>query len=316
VLVFVLILIAKENMALWMIFVCLGILFTEIGKDKNRKLLLYLIVFACLYFVVIVAYVMPALSYSKTYEGFKYHALGESPASALFHLLRQPLHALKLLFVKESGDTELNVIKLEFHVFVLLSGFIFLFKKPQYILMLVPVYMQKLLHDDSHMWGIDKQYSIEFAPILTLGVFSVLSGIKNYKRQIFFLVLALIGCVGVTIRSMDRTITYTKKSQIRFYQRSHYTCDLDLTEINEVLTLIPKNKPVSAISNVIPHLALRNSIYQFPLVKDAQFILVTLKGDFYPLNSEAFISEIKKYANCNEWQFLYRSKDILVLKRK
>jgi uncharacterized membrane protein len=201
-------------------------------------------------------------------------------------------------------------------VFVLLSGFIFLFKKPQYILMLVPVYMQKLLHDDSHMWGIDKQYSIEFAPILTLGVFSVLSGIKNYKRQIFFLVLALIGCVGVTIRSMDRTITYTKKSQIRFYQRSHYTCDLDLTEINEVLTLIPKNKPVSAISNVIPHLALRNSIYQFPLVKDAQFILVTLKGDFYPLNSEAFISEIKKYANCNEWQFLYRSKDILVLKRK
>lgn len=52
-------------------------------------------------------------------------------------------------------------------------------RKPVYLIMLIPVYVQKLFHDNYGMWSISGQYVIEFAPILAIGTFSVLGQANN-----------------------------------------------------------------------------------------------------------------------------------------
>ncbi len=94
--------------------------------------------------------------------------------------------------------------------------------KPNYLIMLIPIYFQKLFHDNYIMWSIDAQYSIEFAPILTIGVFSVISKYKKRYLVNTLSAIVLIGTLISTIRTMDNTVVYTNKSKIRIYQPRHY----------------------------------------------------------------------------------------------
>ena len=75
-----------------------------------------------------------------------------------------------------------DFVKMELYVLLLVSGLFFLLKKPQYLLMLLPIFFQKLFHDYYAMWGISGQYSIEFAPIMAIGIFMVISEFKSEKR--------------------------------------------------------------------------------------------------------------------------------------
>ncbi len=69
--------------------------------------------------------------------------------------------------------------------------------------MLIPIYFQKMFNDNNSMWSIDAQYSIEFAPILIIGAFSVISKIKNIQWANMTSVLVIVGCLITTIRLMD-----------------------------------------------------------------------------------------------------------------
>jgi hypothetical protein len=48
-------------------------------------------------------------------------------------------------------------------------------------------------------------------------------------------------------------------------------------------TLIPKDAKVSASSPLVPHLAMRDIIYQFPYVADADYIALMYDCSGYPL---------------------------------
>ena len=93
---------------------------------------------------------------------------------------------LKHLFLNHSGNPRYNWVKTEFYLFIAFSGAVFLVFKPTYLLMLLLPIISKMCYDDPAIWSIDCHYSIEFAPVITLGLFLVLNKIKPYREKSFY----------------------------------------------------------------------------------------------------------------------------------
>jgi uncharacterized membrane protein len=309
------ILVAKENMALWMLFICLALL---IEYRKDRKSLVYLSVFSLfslVYFLVILNVIMPWITVSGKYNGFAYTTLGQTPMEALKELVMHPLNTIKILFTNFNDQPHGDYVKLELHLLVLLSGAYFLLLKPHYLIMLIPIYFQKMFHDHVQMWGIGGQYSIEFAPILAIGIFSAIAEFKNTKIERILALIAFAGILFSTIRVMDRTVAYTNKSKIRFYQAGHYKRNYDVGVVYRQIRKLPPDARISAIAPILPHLALRDHIYQFPIIRDAEYIVYSDQEGKYPLSEEEFDTEIKKLMESGEWEEEFKSEEVVILKK-
>jgi len=309
------ILVSKENISLWMAFVCLGL---SVEFRKNPYLRNYLLpasVFCGLYFWLIISRVMPALANNGTYPHFDYGALGHNMTEAVWHLISRPAESFRILFINHTGVPGGDYVKPEFYLLLLLSGFPFLFRKPQYILMLVPVFFQKFFHDNVIMWGIGGQYSIEFAPVMAIGIFRVIAEIRKPVLVRIASVSVVVLTMAATLRTMDHTVEWTNKSQIRFYQAGHYKRDYDVKKVHELLSEIPENAAVSAQSPFLPHLALRDRIYQFPIIRDARYIIYSGKENSYPMTVDGFHSLTRELEHSKDWKILFRG-DITVLYRE
>ncbi len=308
-LVFVAILISKENISLWMIFVCLGLLFNY-KKDKlAQKYLFAFASFSALYFITIIYFVMPALSVGSMYQHFDYHCLGNDFKSALVFLFSHPIDSLKLLFVNHSGNPSGDYVKVEAYILLLVSGMYMLFFKPQYLLMLVPIFCQKMYHDNMQMWSVITHYCIEFAPVFAIGIFT------SIKSKNALMLPVLVGCVISTFRVMDNTLISTDRERIRVYVPNHYRRNYDVKIIHEELNRIPAEAVISAQSNYLPHLALRDKIYQFPIVKDAEFIIFSSIEQPYPLNKEEFEKFTQELMNSPQWKIQFKGEGVVILKR-
>ncbi|MCX7728075.1 MAG: DUF2079 domain-containing protein, partial [Bacteroidia bacterium] len=235
--VLVLICIAKENLSLWMSFVLLGLIIERYKEMDTVKYLSVFLIFSGIYFFMITQVVMPLFSNDGKFLQFKYSVLGQDYVSAIYYILTHPIEACKILFINHTQHPNANYVKAELHVFVLLSGLWALFFKPSYMVMLIPIYFQKLFHDNYLMWGIDAHYSIEYAPILVIGAGESFLSIKNHKTQKILTYLFCILNLVCTIRLMDRTIMFTNKSRIRIYQSSHYQRDFKLDDVYNAIQL-------------------------------------------------------------------------------
>jgi uncharacterized membrane protein len=202
---------------------------------------------------------------------------------------------------------------------VLLAGGVFLLYKPHYLIMLIPVYAQKMLSNDPVLWGINMQYSIEFVPIISLCLIDSLSSI-NLKRNILtgILVVVLISTYSSSIKTMvsRHSIWYNKTNTV-FWQREHFNSGMDLKEVYSIIKSIPGNVTLSASSPVVPHLCNREKIYQFPVVKDAEYVAV-LKGSggIYPLGAEKLKAEIDSLKQDSSYSVIRENKEIVLLKLK
>ncbi len=314
--VFLFILISKENVSLWMAFVSLGLAFEYRKEPMLRNYLLMAFAFSVIYFITVISVVMPWFSNSNAYPHFNYSVLGSNGGAAMLHLIQHPVESFKILFINHTGSVHGNYVKLELHLLVLLSGLSFLLYKPQYLLMLVPIYFQKMFHDNYLMWGIGGQYSIEFAPVLSIGIFLVISEIKNRKLVKFSAILMVLAAMFCTLRTMDRTALFTNKSKIRFYQASHYSRDYDVQKVYQQLSNIPDTAVVSVQSPFLPHLSLRDNIYQFPMIKDAQYIIYSEKEELYPLDSTSFKQKTASLEKLKQWAVIYKQDGFTILKKQ
>lgn len=306
---------AQENVSLWLIFVCIGL---AIEFRKKRKIALNLLMLSgvsLLYFILVVFVVIPSFSKTEEYTGFLYSALGNTPLEAIEMLFLHPIDSFTMLFTNHNNTINGDFIKAELHWILVFTGLPFLLKKPQFILMLIPIYFQKLFHDNYMMWGIGNHYNMEFTPILTIGVFLVISSFKNIKLMKFSSILVVILSFATTIRTMDNTINYSDKTRLRFYKEEHYVRNYDVKAAHKELRKIPKDASVSAQSPYVPHLSLRNEIYQFPLIKDAEFIVLSRNESPYPfLTYEAYDLEVLKYKDSESWE-VFSEGEITILKR-
>jgi len=321
---FILIISTQENIALWMIFILIGFMTNELISKTYRNDLrslyfhLSLLVVSVVYFLVVILILMPRFN-PQTEQFFRYSSLGNSFPEIVASIFKDPGTTIRLIFNSSSSDEITYGIKAELHVMVLLAGGIFLLYKPHYLIMLIPVYAQKMLSNDPVLWGINLQYSIELVPIISLCLIDSLASL-NLRRNVLIgvLFIVMISTFASNIKTMfnRRSIWYQKTNTV-FWQKGHYASELDLKEVYSTIKLIPENVVVSASSPLIPHLCNRQRIYQFPVVRDAEYIAIFKgSGGVYPLGAERLKEEIELFKKRAGYCIVRENEDIILLKRE
>jgi uncharacterized membrane protein len=324
VLFFVLILISKENMALWMIFILFGLILWmwRQGWDKVRKNFLFniiLILSALIYFLLVIEIIMPAFSGNwDLTQMTRYSSYGGSTLEIALYLITHPREIILLLFQSPLEGDIFRGIKMETHLMVLLSGGIAFLFFPEFLVMLIPVYLQKFLSDDYALWGINGHYSIEFVPVLSFAIIALISGIRNKSLKISSLGIIIILTFTATITTFDkRKSLWYNPVNTRFYSKIHYQSGLNHISIYKEIKKIPADAVISASTFLTPHLAARKKIFMFPVVKDAEYILLLTKNRIpYPLNAEQFNEELIKYRESERFEIIYEKDELVVFRRR
>lgn len=316
----IIILISKENVSLWLAFVYAGLFLLKYDDKELRKTSIIGATLSFIYFVLALKVIMPALQNTgTTYSHIKsYSALGNSMGEYIVTLLTKPQYVMSLMFENQSGDPTYNGIKFELHWVVLLSGGFVFFKKPQFLVMLIPIYMQKMLNDSYGKWGINLQYSIEFAPILTFGFFYWII-VSNYvqKHKKIILIAGTALCLITSIAKLDsRTSKWYDSHRARFWQNRHYSQTFDVKQVYRWLEMVPKNAKVCAQNLLVPHLAFRDHIYTYPHTRDAEYIIVMPNEGFYPADKHEFDSALNVLRNADSLTFLINEPHFIMAKKK
>ena len=291
ILCFIFILIAKENMALWMFFICTALFWMNRKKREQRVAAVYLSMASLLFFIAALFYIMPFFSAEKQYSHFEFHIMGNNFKEVVLNGIQHPTKAFLLFFQNHLPDTSLNYIKTETWIFWLISGGFLLIYRPVFLWMILPIMMQKMYHDDPTKWSVAQQYNVEFAPLLAWCLIETIKG-KTGKRQIVVSGITLICCAATTTRLCDNTIGFVDKTRIRFYQADHYISDFNKADLDTVLQKIPRNSIVSAQGMFVPHLIAKKAVYQYPIVRNANYILLSEDIHAYPLTPETVRKQI------------------------
>ncbi|MBI4929121.1 MAG: DUF2079 domain-containing protein [Bacteroidetes bacterium] len=309
----------KENMPLWMAFVCAGISLLYWKEKPLRWIAFSFSIMAFAYFILVVKFVMPALANDgEAYVQIRsnYSVLGANMSEVMTTFFTKPVYVFKLFFLNQTSNYLGDYQKMESWIFVLLSGAILFLFRPQFMVMLMPIFVQKMFHNDFLKWGLADHYSVEFAPICSIGAFYVIGKLYDEKWKTYlaygFAFLSLV----MSIRSFDRSYTYFDRDRHRIYQIRHYKKDYDVPEANNALKLIPGDAKVSAQSSFIPHLAFRDYIYQFPVVNDADYVIFSYEENPYPLSKQSFVVQATMLMNADEWKKIYEKNEMVILKRK
>jgi uncharacterized membrane protein len=316
----VLIVIGKENMPLWLIFVCLGLAMAYFKEKQKRNMALLLTLFSVVYAIVILKYVMPNIdpgAPGNNYNQFRYSILGSNMKELLFNLTHHPTDIIKALFCNHMADRSLDGIKMELYTCLLYSGGWILLFRPQYLIMLVPIIAQKVFSDDFGRWGINYHYSIEFLPIIIIAFYEMVVKLKNKRLAV---ILAVTGCcmtIYITKTKIDSRISlYYGETNTSFYIKEHYECEFDKKELKRVMKLIPDDADLSALNFFAPHLSFRKNIYQYPDVNDANYILLARTNNGYPIGGLKLEKCIKELNNSKDWETLAADKGIYLFRKK
>ncbi len=318
---FCLILICKENMAMWMIFVCIG---AALLNFKNKTKFKYALIFAlcsAVYFVVVIKLVMPLLNgnVGGDYYHFKYSALGENGGEAIKTIFTRPLYVFKLLYTSQFPDQTGNLkIKEELFWIFFMSGGIFVFFKPQYLIMLLPIFGQKLFSDDFGKWGISSQYSIEFVPILTLCAFNVISHLKI--KPVLIMVASALTLVTMWAhykKLKHREAPWFPSENANIFDADHYRCRVKRKSLAEAINKIPDDAKVTACSPAVPHLCNRKYIFKLPDYDFAEYILLVDEMGFcYPQWPDDIKSKITELLSLPNWNCEYKKNGVYLFKKK
>ena len=127
-----------------------------------------LIVVSALYFGLALGWIMPTIagethsSHAVSVQRMGRGGLGHCAQHAL-----PPLQVVQHLFTCDHPDAP---AKVEFHWMMMIAGGWACLRHPQFLCMLIPIYAQKMLSNAPSFWGVGRQYSIEFVPIISLAV--------------------------------------------------------------------------------------------------------------------------------------------------
>jgi uncharacterized membrane protein len=319
-LVFLLILVTREDMALWTAFIGLFLLLSHIKDKLYRNMSIVTIILSVAYFVLVFAWIIPAIETPyKKFTLFNYSALGSDPSEALRFMVSHPWKSFTLFFINQSGNPAFNNIKPEFYIYYLSFGGFLLFFKPKYLLIYVPILAKKMLNDDPIRWSIETYYSIEFVSILPVTTFLIISELKNKTLKNTVLAIVCATSLVFTLYAMNsgnRRLKYFDDRKYAFYKTTMYKADIDVRKVYKYLRLIPPDAKVSASGTIAPHLAFRKGIFYFPRVDDAEYLVLFPDRETYPLTREQFVEELNRYRKNTAWEEVVNDSPLLILRRK
>jgi uncharacterized membrane protein len=231
--------------------------------------------FAVVYFVIVNMLILPRLGAQGI---IRYDYLGSNYLEIAKTLITKPKETLRILFANTNMPSRYDGVKAEFYFCALLTGMVFTLLKPNFLLMLVPLIAQKMLSIDPTFWGISFQYSVEFMPIIVIASFLV---IVKLRKKIWRMTLAsclLLSTVLTTFYTIGIPKSQVWLDQLCVYQGRHYEQkDFDVHFAYEVIKQIPDEASVCAITQFVPHLALRDEIRNFSDTRDVKtdYVLIT-----------------------------------------
>ncbi|HXP48435.1 MAG TPA: DUF2079 domain-containing protein, partial [Bacteroidia bacterium] len=94
-----------------------------------------------------------------------------------------------------------------------------------------------------------------------------------------------------------------------------FHADFDVRKVNKALDQIPPDADVSASSTFLSHVAQRKNIYQFPDVRNADYIALLCTHDYWLLSPEAYQKEVFKYMMDSNWSVIASEYPFVLLKR-
>jgi uncharacterized membrane protein len=312
----ILICVGKENMPLIVSFICIGLIF--LTNIKHQKIVLLLIsVCSLIYMYIIVSYVMPSFLVSTQKIGhLRYTILGKDGSEIFHNLIYKSRYLITALFNNVDLDKTVNFIKEETYFCLFMAGGIGLLIRPEFLIMVIPILVQKMYNDDFGKWGINSHYSIEFAPIIILALYFSFEKINlKLKYGIAFLFAFLSFSTTFAKLSYRRSFWYSEENSNIFFEH-HYYSRIDRMVFNEMCRAIPEDAKLSTASMFAPHLSFRKEIYAFPDTKKANYIFIAESNHDYPLKGDLLHQEILKYQNSEDWELVKQLGNMYLFKRK
>lgn len=324
---FILILFTKENMALWLVFILLGLVVNSVLRGNGRtnwrnwlRLEIPLIVLTSIYFVVISGTVMPPLREGAGQDHLaRYAQLGESFPEMIETVFTEPAEVFNLLFLNTSKFAKYDHLKVELYFMLLVSGGVFMFRRPGYLIMIIPIIAQKMFSNHHMHWSINAQYSIELVPIISLCLVEYFSSRKN-ANWAYALGGVLLFTTGysnyLSLEDVSRQKLWAKTHNARFYRSEHYSYKFNVQAMHDALGRIPNDASVSASSLIVPHVAQRAEIYLYPHLNDAEYVAL-LKDDrsAYPLPPPAYFERIEKLREDPNFEMVEETEGLLIFRR-
>jgi uncharacterized membrane protein len=314
---FVLIIIAKENMALWAVFIGFGVSFKALlQKDKQTALKgLYFALAAGVYFILVIKVIIPGLATpGREYLHNSFNALGGNFGEVIVNIIKHPIKTVELLFVNHSGNPDYDGIKIETYLALALAGGFIMVLAPEYLIMIVPILGQKMFNDLPIRWGISVHYSIEFAPIIVIAVYTIVHRLKKYKVAVACVVLASTFISSASFLD-HRTSEYYNQANSQFYKKEHWNRSFDVKAAHELLKTIPADARLCAQSCLAPHLAFRDYIFHYPFIGNANYIaLLPAEENKYPYDAVTYQKAIDDFIASGKWEVAAKNEALLILK--
>lgn len=316
----VLIVIGKENMPIWLFFVCVGLALLHIKDMQKRNAAILLSIFSLAYAILVIKYIMPNIDPEASGNGYNQHnysIIGSNLKELFYNLVYKTKDVFNAAFHNHLTDYTLNGIKEELYIALLLAGGWILIIRPFYLIMLIPIIAQKVFSDAFTRWGISYHYSIEFAPIIIIAFYDSTKYI-NYKK--INLLLATVFCmltIYTTFTKMKTRVSlYYDGKEGNLFSISHYKSEYNRKELKRIMQLIPDTANLSALSPFAPHLSFRKNIYQYPDIHDAQYILIAKSETAFPVRGIELTRDIESLNKSPDWETIAASGDIYLFRRK
>ncbi|MBC7475041.1 MAG: DUF2079 domain-containing protein [Candidatus Sericytochromatia bacterium] len=313
-----LMILCMETFGIWLFVILITLNIYQYKLEKHiNKVSLLIGVITLIYSLMIIINWMPVLqSKTQNLQFGRYSYLGDSLSEIILNLIKHPSIILESIY-KNLKDGSFTIQKIFLLLFLLVSGGFLTYKNPlMLILFIVPLFL-KFLSNDSGLFGLYHQYSIEFVPLLS---FVFITGLRkiNYQKRIKIASGFCILTAVATFLSINFSIgEYDYKENSKFYSPTHFQSNLDLRNIKKALKLIPNDAIVSASSCLSPYLYQRNYLYHFPIIKDAEYIaIIKSNRSTWPISDEEHLQKIEELKNSDIYKVFIDQKDLIIFKIK
>ena len=108
-----------------------------------------------------------------------------------------------------------------------------------------------------------------------------------------------------------------KRERTDFTYDKHWRRDeFNVSEVREMLALIPPKVNVASSSVLAPHLSMRDSLFMFPRYQKCDYVIVMQDHHTYPLSKKRTHEIVDMMLNSGNWEELGEKSRVKVLKRK
>lgn len=261
-----LICIGKETLPIWMFFVCVALIWDYRKEGRSLCWIVGWMLFCVIYLLTVTLWLMPMMGEGSSRGFWRYDYMGANFAEMAGWIVSHPMEALQNLFVNFRGEAGDYGVKAEFYICLLASGLCIAIFKPNYLVMVIPILGQKMLAADTGFWGITNQYNVEFAPIVVIASFIVLSRLSKPHCKVALSTLMVAMTLTTTIYTTIHPRSAIRKENVRLFDVKHFhQPNFSKETAYRMLGEIPNDASVCATTFFTPHLAMRDSVYIFPM---------------------------------------------------